>query len=128
MTILDENIDESQCLRLRMWRIRAKQIGVEIGKLGMKDRDEIIPLLHAMRRSTFFTRDRDFYDRRLIHRSYCLVYLDVKASETAHFVRAFLRHTKFRTQAQRLGKIARLHHSGITFWNIGASKPSKARW
>lgn len=48
MIILDENIDEPQRRRLEMWRIHIRQIGVEVGHLGMKDRDEIIPLLHSL--------------------------------------------------------------------------------
>src|SRR6185369_17150547 len=40
--------------------------------------NEIIPLLHGLRRSTFFTRDRDVYDPGLAHRNHCLVYLDIE--------------------------------------------------
>ena len=63
MNVLDENIIESQRQLLRSWRIRAKQIGHEIGRAGMKD-DEIIPLLQRTRRVTFFTRDSGFYQPR----------------------------------------------------------------
>ena len=59
MNILDENIPESQRQLLRSWRIRTQQIGHELGRRGMKD-EEIIPLLHQLRRPTFFTRDLDF--------------------------------------------------------------------
>ena len=63
MNVLDENIIESQRQFLRSWRIRVKQIGHEIGRPGMKD-DEIISLLHRIRRVTFFTRDSGFYEAR----------------------------------------------------------------
>jgi hypothetical protein len=128
MIVLDENIDEPQRRRLEMWRIRVRQIGVEVGRLGMKDLNEIIPLLHGLRRSTFFTRDRDFYDPGLAHHNYCLVYLDIKPTETAQFVRAFLRRDGFRTQAERLGKVARVHQTGIIYWQVGASKSARVRW
>ncbi|MFL5245075.1 MAG: DUF5615 family PIN-like protein [Gemmataceae bacterium] len=59
MIILDENIPENQVAQLRAWRIRVRQIGFEIGKAGMDD-ENIITLLSRQRRSTFFTRDRDF--------------------------------------------------------------------
>ena len=54
MIVLDENIDEPQRRRLEMWRIRVRQVGIEVGRLGMKDLNEIIPLLHhcAARRSS----------------------------------------------------------------------------
>jgi hypothetical protein len=52
MIILDENIPDSQRQLLRGWRIRVHQIGHEIGRSGMKDK-EIIPLLHNLRAPTF---------------------------------------------------------------------------
>jgi hypothetical protein len=63
MNVLDENIFEHHRQQLEAWNIRVRQVGVDIGKLGMDDGEEIIPLLHALRRPTFFTRDRDFYHR-----------------------------------------------------------------
>jgi hypothetical protein len=35
MNVLDENIHEPQRLLLERWKIHVRQIGVEIGKLGM---------------------------------------------------------------------------------------------
>jgi len=61
VNILDENIIDNQCKLLRSWRIRFRQIGFGVGRQGMKDK-EIIPLLHQLRRPTFFTRDDDFFD------------------------------------------------------------------
>jgi len=42
MILFDENIPDSQRHLLRGWRIRVHQIGHEIGRSGMKDK-EIIP-------------------------------------------------------------------------------------
>ena len=82
MTILDENIPKPQRERLEGWRIAVRQIGVSVGRKGMLD-EEIISLLQSLRHPTFFTRDDDFYDRRLCHSRYCLVYLAVEKSEVA---------------------------------------------
>ncbi len=46
--------------------IAFRQIGSEIGRKGMQD-DEIIVLLRRLGKSTFFTRDLRFYDRKLCH-------------------------------------------------------------
>ena len=43
MIVLDENIPEDQRLLLRSWRIRAYQIGRDVGRAGIKD-EQIIPL------------------------------------------------------------------------------------
>lgn len=61
MNVLDENIVVSQRELLRSWKIHFRRIGGEVGRLGMGDRDEIIPLLHSLARPTFFTQDHGFY-------------------------------------------------------------------
>jgi hypothetical protein len=64
MNILDEQILENQRQLLRSWRIPVRQIGYDIGRKGLKDK-EIIPLLLQFRKSTFFTLDFDFIESRL---------------------------------------------------------------
>ena len=68
-----------------------RQIGYDTARKGIQD-DEIIPLLYQLRRPTFFIRDSDFFDRRLCHQGYCLVFMDVDKYEAASFVRRVLRH------------------------------------
>jgi hypothetical protein len=128
VNILDENIIAPERERLRAWRIHFRRIGVEVGRFGIQDREEIIPRLHHLRRPTFFTGDHDFYHPRLRHPGYRLVYLDVDFDETADFIRRFLRHPAFRTQAQRMGKVARVRHSGITYWQIGHAVEHVIGW
>jgi hypothetical protein len=43
MIVLDENITEDQRLLLRSWRIRAYQVGRDVGRAGIKD-EQIIPM------------------------------------------------------------------------------------
>ena len=110
MIILDENIIASQRVQLRKWRIRFTQIGKETGHQGMKDLDEIIPLLHRLRRPTFFTHDLGFFDNSLCHKGYALICLDdVRAKESALYIRRCLRHPEFQAEKQRLGK---------SFWHV----------
>jgi len=47
VNILNENIIDTQRLRLQGWRISVRQIGYEVGRKGMKDK-EIIPFLHQL--------------------------------------------------------------------------------
>lgn len=118
MNVVDENIIAPERERLRAWRVHFRRIGGDIGHLGMKDREEIVPLLHTLRQPTFFTRDHGFYRPALLHRGYCLVYLDVEVDETATYIRRFLRHTEFRTQSQRMGKVVRVRHSSVSYWQV----------
>ena len=54
MNLLDENFPEDQLPPLKEWRIPFRQIGRDVARRGIKDLD-IIPLLHRLRRVTFFT-------------------------------------------------------------------------
>jgi len=127
MNILDENIIDNQRRQLKSWRVSVRQIGYEIGRKGMKDR-KIIPFLHQLSHPTFFTRDDGFYERRLCHTGYCLVYLDVRKEEVATFVRRVLRHREFKTKAKRMGKVIRASHIGLSVWNLYAEKEERFDW
>ena len=127
MTILDENIPEDQRQLLRSWRVRARQIGVEIGRPGLQD-DEIISLLHRLERSTFLTRDLGSYRPYLPHPRYGLVCLAVSQYEAASFIRRFLRHPEFRTQARRSGRVVQVNPRGITFWRLHAEEEERVEW
>src|SRR4051812_18179200 len=100
MIVLDENINEAQRHLLRAWHIAFRQIGLDVGPIGVSDQD-IVRVLHGMRSSTFFTRDRAFYARSLCHPKYCLVYLRVEPYEAASFMRRLLKHSEFSTQSKR---------------------------
>jgi hypothetical protein len=121
VNILDENILESQRRLLRDWRVSVRQIGHDIGRKGLKDR-EIITLLQQQRRVTFFTLDADFYQPSLCHAKYCLVCLEVRKHEAALFIRRILRHPNFNTVAKRLGKIVRISSAKIAMWPLHADK------
>jgi len=112
MNILDENIIERQCQRLRTQRIRVRHIGHDIGHKGITD-EEIIPFLHQLRRPTFFSRDRGLHDRRFCHANYCLVYLEVAPDRVAAFVRRVLRQPLLNTQAKRMGIVVRASSTDI---------------
>ena len=128
MYILDENISVEEKAHLLARHIHVRQIGVEVGRLGMKDIDEIIPLLHTLRQPTFFTRDKDFYKARLRHEDYCLVLLDVDFDEVAEYIVWFLRHASFRTRAQRMGKVVRVRRGGLTWWEKDAKAEHVVSW
>lgn len=128
MNIIDENIVFSQRQRLTELKIHYKQIGFEIGSLGMKDLNDIIPLLHRVRDVTFFTRDQDYYHPALRHTAYCLVHLEVPHDQAAEYVRRFLGHSAFRTRKERMGKVVRVRPSKLSYWQIGSGKERTLSW
>ena len=128
MNILDENIVSSTRRWLDARRIHFRQIGMELGRAGMKDRDEIIPLLHSLRNPTFFTRDRDFYKSELCSPQYCIVFLDVAFDEAAEFIRRLLRHKNLRSHHQRMGWVVRAHRNGLSYWRMNSKKQRNLPW
>jgi len=127
VNILDENILESQRQLLLSRRTPVRQIGFDIGRQGLKDK-EIITFLLQLKRVTFFTLDSDFYRRTLCHAKYCLVHLDVRQHEVAVFVRRLLRHSQFHTAATRMDKVVRVSSVGITAWRLHAEKEVSVNW
>jgi hypothetical protein len=127
VVILDENIPESQWQLLRHWRIRALLIGRDISEKGIQD-DRITGFLNQQSRPTFFTRDGGFYDRKLCHASYCLVYLAVRPNESALFVRRCLRHPHLKSRARRLGAVIRVSSAGLQMWRIREAREIFLRW
>lgn len=115
MNLLDENLPSEQCDVLRAWGIRCRILGRELARRGLGD-DDIVALLHRLKQPTLFTRDRHFFEKRLCHRRYALVWLDLAPEESALFIRRFLLHPRFRTKARRMGVVARVHHDGVHFW------------
>lgn len=128
MNVLDENIVRAERERLQSWKVHFRRIGGELGRHGMKDRNEIIPLLHKLHKPTFFTRDRDFYQFDLRHAGYCLVHLDVTYDEAALYIRRFLRHGSFRAPKQRIGNVVRVHHNGLSYWQVGSERENRINW
>jgi hypothetical protein len=63
--------------------------------------DAIVALLRQMRRPSFFSRDRDFFQKGLCSDKLCLAQLDVGPLQAADTIRRFLRHTDFKTWSQR---------------------------
>ena len=128
MIILDENIDSFARERLRLVKIRYRHLGTYIGRSGMKDLNDVIPLLHSLKLPTFFTRDKDFYSTPLAHAGYCLVYLDVLPGESADYIIRFLNHNLFRRRVDRMGKVVRVHRTAIRYHQLNSRLEHRVRW
>ncbi len=127
MNVLDENILESQRQLLLDWRIPVRQIGHDVGRKGLKDK-EVITFVLQLRRVTFLTLDSDFYQRTLCHAKYGVIHLDVRKHEVAVFVRRLLRHPEFDTVAKRMGKVVRVSSAGLTAWVLHKETEAAFEW
>jgi hypothetical protein len=127
MLVLDENVPAGQRLLLRKWRVRFRVIGVDVAAPGTTD-ENLIPVLQKLSRPTFFSLDRNFSRPGWAHPEYCLVWLDVRAHESAAYIRRFLRHREFKTRMKRMGNVVRLHPGGIGYWRRDARGWQTGEW
>jgi hypothetical protein len=127
VNVLDENIPASQRQLLIGWGLHVQQVGLDWGRAGMLD-EQIVPQLIQSSRPTFFTRDEDFFDHRLCHQGYCLVYLAVERNEVALFVRRVLRHPALTTKAKRMGNVVRASTAGLQVWRRNAAAEEDIPW
>lgn len=127
MNILDENVLESQRQLLSRWRVSVRQIGYDVGRKGMTDA-EVISFLLTLPRPTFFTLDWDYYRQNLLHARHCLVFLDVKRSEVAAFIRRLLHHPEFNTSKKRMGCVIRVSSTGLALWRLRSEQELRVLW
>ena len=127
MLVLDENLPAGQQQLLRRWRIHFRTIGVAVAASGTAD-ENLLPVLHRLPQPTFLSLDLNFYRPDWAHRGYCLVWLDVRGRDAGDFIRRFLRHPAFDTQAKRLGKVARVHADAVLYWQVGKRSPTSVLW
>ena len=128
LILLDHNIPQSEVQLLRRWRIHCRQVGYEVGRPEWDDAQEILRYLQRSRKITFFTRDIGFFRRRLCHKNYCIVVLTGPPTESALWIRRFLKHPEFRTQALRYRRVVKLTATALNFWQLGRDNRQKTSW
>lgn len=126
MFLLDENISELEALRLRRAGVRVRRIS-EVVRIGTSDAD-IVRALRRLKRPLLFSQDEHFFQLKWLHAQYGLAYFDTSPTEIAEFARRFLGHPEFNTQAKRMGLVARLSSSGVSFWRAGDTQLRKINW
>lgn len=127
MIVLDENIRGSHADHLRSQGIPNRKIGADLTPKGTSDAD-IIPILHHLKRPTFFTHDNDFWNPALAHEGYCIVHLAVKPRDAAFYIRRFLRHPLFRTAAKRMGKVIQVRPTGLAVHSSRHGNAESFQW
>ena len=127
MFVLDENFPESQRALLRKRRFSFRSVGADIAASGASD-ENLIPVLLTLKQPTFFTFDSDFFRRRLGHPRYALVYLDCFPGDGARLVEAFLKLPQFATRSMRMGVVARVRTSGVSYWKWRSTSLLSLSW
>ena len=102
MILIDHNIPAQQVALLRQAHLRPQQIGRDIGRPEWQDYEEILRYLHRLKAPTFFTRDEDFFRRRLCHQNYCLVFVTGLEAAQVRNEEAVNRHLRSSCLAQSM--------------------------
>jgi hypothetical protein len=127
MNVLDENVVDRERAKLRRYRIPYRQIGREVGRSAMSDA-EVITVLHGLNRPTFFTQDRDYFKKRLLHAGYCLVHLNVRNILVAKYVRRVLNHPQLNARAKRMGCVLSVSPQGVIGWRLQPQESIRLTW
>lgn len=101
-------------------------VGSGFGRRGMKDDELCRELTGSLK--TFHTKDSDFFRRRHVHPSYCILWYDVPAGTLARYVRRILRHPQFKTHAKRFGNVIHVAPSHIEYYTRSAVGKINLNW
>jgi hypothetical protein len=121
--VLDDQLDVVKVLPgLRRW---ASTIRLQELRPGEHIFDDRVPeILLTCHEPTFVTIDSDFWKPKLCHSGYCIVYTEIdfrRQQEIPKLLRRLFRHARFKSHAQRMGKVIRLTQSGVSFWESAAT-------
>jgi hypothetical protein len=119
--VLDEQLDAQIILAaLEPWITTIFLPSLRPGQQILDDR--VPELLCTLKTPTFVTIDKDFWKRRLCHRGYCILYFALRTEEQhllSPLLRRLLHLPEFGTRAARMGKVARVEESAVTYWEGG---------
>jgi hypothetical protein len=118
--ILDDQLDITEILPpLRKWITARRLQDLRPGELIRDDR--IPEILMRLKSPTFVTIDKGFWDSRLCHPKYCILFFalrDDQQSLVPGLLRALFRRAEFSTRSKRMGKVARVSSKAISYWQF----------
>jgi hypothetical protein len=127
MIVFDENVHQQRIMESVAAWYRGRVLSVRALRPGTVIRDEAIPtLLRAFRQPTFVTTNvSDFWRRIPAHPRYCVVCVAVpndRVHEIPQLLRQLLRMLVFKTKATRMGKVIRVSHAQIHYYDVRAER------
>lgn len=131
LVVVDEHLGYHDVTEPLQRFVKALQIGVELSQAkGLSD-EQIIPFLRSLKRRTFVTIDDWFYKSRLCDNAYCLIYFHLTMEQQAQIpslLRRLFKVEGFRTVKERMGKVVRVGHEAICYYQRGISGEQTLNW
>jgi hypothetical protein len=128
--ILDDQLDISEVFfPIRKWITARRLQELRPGELI---RDERVPeILRTLKSPTFITIDHGFWNARLCHPDYCIVYFALRDDQQQlipGLLRALLRRVEFRARSKRMGKVVRVSGTTIAYWEFRKRGLRSVEW
>ncbi len=128
--ILDDQLDVREVLRsLQKWVKVQRLCDLRPNERILDDR--VPEILLSVGHPTFVTIDKDFWDRRLCHPKYAILYFALRDDEQEllpGLLRSLLRRKEFRTRVSRMGKVARVSSTRIDYWQFQLTRLQRVSW
>jgi len=119
--VLDDQLDVQIILaNLETWITAERLQNLRPGEHILDDR--VPEILLTLKTPTFVTIDRGFWNRRLSHPGYCILYCQLTKDEQEQLpglVRRLFRLAEFRTRFARMGKVAKVRQETVDYWEAG---------
>ena len=93
--------------------------------------DRIPEILLTLPKPTFITIDQGFWHRQWCHPNYGILYFVLRNDQQGSLpgmLRSVLRLTEFRTRASRMGKVIRVGHNSIEYWQYHLAILKRIAW
>ena len=119
--VLDDQLDVQIILpELSPWITAVRLQSLRPGELVLDDR--VPEILRTLKTPTFVTIDRGFWKRSLCNPGYCILCFELRSEDQRllpGLLRRLFRLPEFRTRAARMGKVARVEQTAVTYWEAG---------
>jgi hypothetical protein len=119
--VLDENLNDHRLIAALSSWFPGKVISItELRPRSIIKDDAVSTLLHKVSHPSFVTINvTDFWKKIHPHADYCIIAVDLpkkRSREIPDLLRVLFRHPTFRTKASRMGKIIRLTHKRVDYY------------
>ena len=122
--VLDDQLDVQIILpSLENWITAVRLQDLRPGEHILDDR--VPEILQTLKTPTFVTIDHGFWNRRLSHPGYCILYFRLTKNEQEQLpdlLRQLFRLPEFRTRSARMGKVASVRQEAVAYWETGKKK------
>lgn len=131
LLIVDEHLDYWKVTQVISRWMSVSQIGFQFGRKSMPD-DNIRAILRKIKRRTFITIDKGFYQRKFCDERYCVIFFDmslVREDEIPYLLRRLLHFSEFQTSKKRMGKLIRVSRgSGVHYFDSRTGSEKHLSW